>query len=288
LRKQDEYVRGAGKSQTLFYDAETVEGAFGLKNILVQIYEVQTPREAEALISEGVNQIGSVIVSRDRWKDGDLFNTVKTVQASGAKSSLIPLFSDVDDICRVIDFYRPDIIHFCEILRATVSFKSRIRSVLSMQQIIRKLYPEIAITRSIPIAMPGLADLKETLTLAQWFEPFSDFFLTDTLMLNAASSETGDQPVNGFVGITGKICDWDVAAALVSSVRIPVILAGGISPENACEGIIKTHAAAVDSCTNTNQLDGRGKPIRFRKDMVKVKNLLKAVRKAEEALQKNH
>ena len=37
-----------------------------------------------------------------------------------------------------------------------------------------------------------------------------------------------EQPVKGFVGITGKTCDWDIAADLVKKSRIPVILAGGI------------------------------------------------------------
>jgi phosphoribosylanthranilate isomerase len=284
LRKQDEYVRGAAKCQTLFCFAETVESVFSLGKILVQIYEVQVPREAAVLISEGVNHIGSVVVSRDRWKDDDLFNTVRNVQAANAKSSLIPLFSDVDDIGRVIDYYRPDIIHFCEVVRGTDSFQAGIRSMLSVQQKIRELYPEIKIMRSIPIAMPGLADLEETITLAKHFEPFSDLFLTDTLILNPENSETDDQPVSGFVGITGKPCDWDVAASLVSTSRIPVILAGGISPENAYEGIIKTRAAGVDSCTNTNRVDSGGNPIRFRKDIVKVKKLLKAAQKAANEL----
>ena len=39
-----------------------------MKNIIVQIYEVQDPFEAEALVEIGVDRIGSVIVSERDWK----------------------------------------------------------------------------------------------------------------------------------------------------------------------------------------------------------------------------
>jgi phosphoribosylanthranilate isomerase len=40
----------------------------------------------------------------------------------------------------------------------------------------------------------------------------------------------------------------------------------------------------VDSCTRTNILDKTGKPIRFKKDLVKVKLLVEQVRAAEKSL----
>ena len=89
------------------------------------------------------------------------------------------------------------------------------------------------------------------------------------------------QPVSGFVGITGRTCDWGMAGQLVRQSKIPVILAGGISPENAAEAITRTRPAGIDSCTRTNALDAEGRPIRFRKDLEKVQALVAAVRRAE-------
>ena len=94
-----------------------------------------------------------------------------------------------------------------------------------------------------------------------------------------------EQPVSGFVGITGNTCDWDMARRLVQDSRIPVILAGGISAENVSDGMTATRPAGIDSCTLTNACDGHGRPIRFRKDPGKVKHLVDAVRLAEEFLQ---
>ncbi len=104
--------------------------------------------------------------------------------------------------------------------------------------------------------------------------------MTDTVRW----SEHGhaDQPVAGYVGITGETCDWDIAGALVEASRIPVLLAGGISPENVCEAVRQVRPAGVDSCTKTNARDSQGRPIRFRKDMDRVKRLLAEIPRAEE------
>jgi phosphoribosylanthranilate isomerase len=86
------------------------------------------------------------------------------------------------------------------------------------------------------------------------------------------------------VGITGQTCDWQTAAALVANSKIPVILAGGISPDNVAEGILQVRPEGVDSCTQTNSLDANGVPIRFKKDIKKVEKLIGAVRATEKAL----
>ncbi|MGD9107434.1 MAG: hypothetical protein PVJ87_11410, partial [Desulfobacterales bacterium] len=120
--------------------------------------------------------------------------------------------------------------------------------------------------------------------LARCFEPLSDYFLTDTLILEKSGSFFEHQPVKGFVGITGRTCDWNVAAKLVLSSRIPVILAGGITPDNVFGGILRVRPAGVDSCTGTNAVDSEGDSIRFKKDFDKVKRFVDEVRRAERAI----
>jgi phosphoribosylanthranilate isomerase len=135
--------------------------------------------------------------------------------------------------------------------------------------------------RSIPIAQPGGDDNVPTIDFAKQFEPVSDFFLTDTYLAKAAGNAESSQPVQGFVGITGKTCNWETARKLVDYARIPVILAGGISPQNVLEGIRQVKPAGVDSCTRTNALDEAGQPIRFKKDLAKVRHLVDQVRRTE-------
>jgi phosphoribosylanthranilate isomerase len=242
----------------------------------VQIYEIQTPGEAEAVVALGVDRVGSVVLSADDWKRPDLKATIARVRACGARSSLIPLYRDEDAIARTLDYHRPDIVHFCD----TVTDES-CGQLIELQFRVKQRFPEIAVMRSIPIGTAGNADRVPSLLWARRLEPATDEFLTDTLLLGAGGEGQVDQPVGGFVGITGLACDWEVARRLVQQSRIPVILAGGISPLNAGEAVIRVRPAGIDSCTLTNALDADGRPIRFRKDLQKVKTLVAAVRRAE-------
>jgi phosphoribosylanthranilate isomerase len=244
---------------------------------LIQIYEIQEPSEAEIVLEAGVEHVGSVIVSPSDWKDPRLRETIGIVQSAGAVSSLIPLFSELKLICRAIDYYRPDIIHFCEMLPAKIDDWQAIDPIRALQKAVRKAYPSVKIMRSVPIGQPGAAAGIPTLALAKHFEPLSDFFLTDTL-LTPPGGLANAQPVQGFVGITGKTCDWHTARELVSQSDIPVILAGGLSPENVEAGIALVKPAGVDSCTATNQVDAQGKPVRFRKDRRRVRRFVRAAR----------
>lgn len=251
-----------------------------MEDVIVQIYEVQDREEAEALIELGVDHIGSVLMSAEFSHDDSLMETLSLVAECRRKSSLIPLFTDVDMISRALDRYRPDIVHFCEVLSENGS-PAGMKAAFERQKILRDRFPGISIMRSVPIAPPGLADRVPTLEIARMFEPVSDYFLTDTLMISQGAGAEDAQPVNGFVGITGKTCDWDMAGKLVESTDLPVILAGGISPDNVGEGIRRVRPSGVDSCTLTNLADREGRPIRFRKDMEKVKRMVEAVRQCQ-------
>lgn len=245
---------------------------------IVQIYEIQEPAEAEAVIALGVDHVGSVIVSDATWRIGTVRDTVRCVQDAGARSSLIPLYRDPDTVYRTLDYYTPDIVHFCDILETTL-----VPELIALQEGVRRRFPGIAIMRSIPIAASDPSDGRDALAFAEEMAPVSDWFLTDTLMVNGADG-TGEQPVNGFVGITGTTCDWESAARLVAATAVPVILAGGLGPDNVVEGIRATRPAGVDSCTLTNARDAGGRPIRFKKDLMAVARFVTEAKRAAATL----
>ncbi len=255
-----------------------------MKKIIVQIYEIQDPAEAELLIDVGVDRIGSVILSEKHWKIPGIKDTIRQVRSASATSSLIPLFNSPDSVLRTLEYYQPDIVHFCESLVDQKDIRNYCIQLMKLQKDVKERFPEIRIMRSIPIARHGGTRTVPTQKLAQWFQEASDIFLTDTILAGESGIDAASQPVGGFVGITGQRCNWDTAARLVASSRIPVILAGGVSPENVAEGIRRVKPAGVDSCTLTNAHDQNGRPIRFKKDPGKVKRLVTAVREAEKAL----
>ena len=92
---------------------------------------------------------------------------------------------------------------------------------------------------------------------AKEYEDVSDYFILDT----------STSLVKG-VGASGKVHDWNVSKAIVDSVKIPVVLAGGLSPENVREAIERVKPWGVDSLTHTNKTLDDGN---FVKDIIKVR-----------------
>jgi phosphoribosylanthranilate isomerase len=252
-----------------------------LSRLIIQIYEIQTPQEAEAVIALGVDRIGSVMLSGENGRMPGLKDTIDLVRKCGATSSLIPLVQCETRVLQALEFYRPDIVHFCDALAAQSNPPQGLGRLIKLQIRVKELFPEMKVMRSIPVAPAGNAHRAATLEFGRRFEPVTDIFLIDTLLVGNPAAPVEAQPVSGFVGITGRTCDWDMARRLVRQCRIPVILAGGISPENAAEAIRRTRPAGIDSCTQTNAVDARGRPIRFRKDLKKIQALVTAVRRTE-------
>ena len=70
--------------------AAKVNSKFGffqkMKKMIIRIYEVQDPAEAENLIEVGVDHIGSVLLSREKWKIPLIRDTIATVQSASRKA----------------------------------------------------------------------------------------------------------------------------------------------------------------------------------------------------------
>ena len=244
--------------------------------MIVQIYEIQTPHEAEKCIELGVDHLGSVILSPDAWRQPMLREAVRLTEGTRHKSSMIPLFRDMDTVCRVLDYYRPHYIHFCDAMTDSKGNLTELEAFVDFQTRVKEKFPEIGIIRSIPI--PKTEEMPDfpSLEIAVAFQTVSDLFLTDTWVKDA--------PVEGFVGITGETVDEKTARALVDQSPIPVLLAGGLSPQNVRAALMSVKAAGADSCTHTNRLDRSGSPIRFEKDFDKVGDFVRAIREAEAEL----
>ena len=65
-------------------------------------------------------------------------------------------------------------------------------------------------------------------------------------------------------GGSGRTCDWDAAAAIIAESELPVILAGGLSPENLREAMEATSPAGVDLSSSLEAAPGRKDPARLK------------------------
>ena len=74
------------------------------------------------------------------------------------------------------------------------------------------------------------------------------------------------------LGGTGLTHDWSISAQIVQSVEIPVILAGGLTPENVGAAIRQVHPYAVDVHTGVKKNNVR--------DALKTKAFIEAAHTA--------
>lgn len=95
---------------------------------------------------------------------------------------------------------------------------------------------------------------------AKEYEGVADAIALDTL--NKAT---------GACGGSGKTHDWNISKKIVESVSIPVVLAGGLTPDNVGEAIRTVHPAGVDVNSGISNPDGS-------KDIEKVEAFIAAVK----------
>ena len=94
-----------------------------------------------------------------------------------------------------------------------------------------------------------LGEPDELLGRIREFAPLVDAFITDTW-----------DPRTGARGATGKTHDWDASRRIVEESARPVILAGGLTPENVARAIERVRPAGVDAHTGVEAPDGMKDP----------------------------
>jgi phosphoribosylanthranilate isomerase len=218
--------------------------------MFTQIYEVSTPDEARLVSEIGVDHIGVLVGNGEFPRELPVKAAAKVAAAivSPSKFSALFLTADISLIETWARALQPAIVHLGaapELLspRDAATLKSRL--------------PGMLIMRSIPVV--GEASI----AIAQSYEGIADFLLLD-------SHRESDRQI-GALGVTH---DWTISRRIVELVRTPVILAGGLGPDNVADAIRVVRPAGVDSKTKTDR-DGSDA-----KDLDRVRRFHEAARAA--------
>jgi phosphoribosylanthranilate isomerase len=108
---------------------------------------------------------------------------------------------------------------------------------------LRSQRPHFFLIKSLIVRRASVDDLAAEVA---HFHPLVNAFITDTY-----------DPTTGRSGATGQPHDWRVSRRLVDLAPKPVILAGGLTPENVHAGILRVHPAGVDVHTGVEGPEGR-------------------------------
>ena len=217
---------------------------------LAQIYGISTYDEAVACMQAGADLIGIVPPQpTDSPIDGLPEETVRRIVEDlrgKCKVILLSESNDPDYFVQIAAHYQPDVIHLAgKSLEADNFFRRRVKEVS----------PDTAIMQCVPVGS-DLSAVKLAVRRAQ----YADYIILDSIR------------TDGGVGASGTTHSWEVDAAIVQAVSIPVVMAGGLGPDNVCDAIKAVHPAVVDTLTKTNKKLSDGTMI---KDIEKVADFVR-------------
>jgi phosphoribosylanthranilate isomerase len=213
--------------------------------MIVQIYEVGSPEEARALGELGVDHIG-VLVGDGAFPREQPVQRARLILSAvppAAKGVALLLSADVRLLEQIISELRPAIVH----LGASTDLLTP-----AAVQHLRRRCGALTVMRSIPVQDDDSVDI------ARSYDGIADMLLLD-------SHRQGDIQI----GALGTTHDWELDRKIVDAVRIPVIIAGGLGPDNVADAIRAVRPAGVDSKTKTDRDDGS-----HAKDLHKVRRFV--------------
>lgn len=220
----------------------------------VQIYTMQSVEEALQVAALGVDHLGltpsqiGLPGEIDFWTAREIVETIDDAAVCVA----LTVETEEKEIIRMARAVQPDILHLCSLENTFPPADVRR---------LRDKLPDLPLMQAISMTGP------QALEAAYAYKGVADYLILDTQAPDIAG-----------IGASGETHDWNVSREIVREVGLPVILAGGLSPENVARAIAEVDPWGVDSLTHTNQaLPGGG----FKKDLNKIKAFLQAARGSE-------
>lgn len=209
----------------------------------VKICGMRRVDDALAAVAAGADAVGC-LVALD-------YAAVDRVEAAAARAifAALPPF-----VARVLVTHRTALADVVGLMRETAATVAQLQGDFPLVAIsaLREALPYASIVKSVHVTGEG------TVTAALAAARVADAILLDT-------------KTRGRIGGTGKTHDWSISAKIVASSPNPVILAGGLTPDNVAAAIAKVRPYAVDVNSGTRGTDGW-------KDHAKVRAFIAATR----------
>ncbi|GKQ42132.1 N-(5'-phosphoribosyl)anthranilate isomerase [Companilactobacillus sp. RD055328] len=227
-----------------------------------QIYSIVNYNEAVASMDAGADHIGLVPMQSGGVPAHRVpFDVVDRIAAEtkrrGVKFVAIMLNKDVDEMIFITKRVKPDILHVAGMdYTADKEFADRLH----------KECPGVELMQAVLVDGPDAVDR------AKKYAEYVDYILTDS----GLAADTG-------IGASGETHDWNIDAEIVKAIDIPVIMAGGLGPDNVAQCIKEVKPYGVDTLTKTSYKYSDGV---MEKDIPKVIEFCKNADEADRELNK--
>jgi phosphoribosylanthranilate isomerase len=197
--------------------------------MLTQIYEISSPEEAAYVSTIGVDHVGVLVGDGQFPREQPIAAAAKIAAAilPPAKFSALFLTANISMVEAWVRELCPSLVHL-----------GAAPDLLSPGHVstLKEKLPGIAVMRSVPVSG------EESLGIAQSYDGIADYLLLDSYLASDRQ-----------IGALGVTHDWGISRRIVELVRMPVVLAGGLGPDNVAHAIRTVRPAGVDSKTKTDR-----------------------------------
>ncbi|GAB4003780.1 hypothetical protein GCM10029992_46920 [Glycomyces albus] len=216
---------------------------------VIQVAGVIDRAEANLILDEGADWLGFALrlpAGNEDLSEADAAAIIESIQPEH-KGVIITYLTDADEIKA-----------FCaEMGVGAIQLHGDVTPAELRR--LRGIAPGLFLLKSLVVKSDNLDELAETVDASsEWV----DMFITDSF-----------NPATGAKGATGLVHDWDVSTELARLSPRPLMLAGGLGPDNVAAAIEKVRPAAVDAHTGLEDSSGR-------KDRTKVRRFVQEARRA--------
>lgn len=199
--------------------------------VIKQIYSLIEYDESVATMDAGADNIGLVPmqnggVPAHRVPIERVHRIFDECRRRGVTSVAIMLTNDPNEMIDLAREIQPDILHIAgDGYAADAAFADRLKQVA----------PNTKLMQAV------LVDDESAVERAKEYAKYCDIILTDS----GLAPDTG-------IGASGLTHDWSIDARIVAECGKPVIMAGGLGPDNVAEAILTCKPYGVDSLTKTS------------------------------------
>ena len=203
---------------------------------MIQIAGVTDLEEALMLAETGIDYLGFPLRLKDGREDISEEYAKQIISKISMKTTavLITYLDNSKDIVDLSNYLDVKVVQ----LHGRIELPEVIR--------IKNLLQHISIIKSLVVRGDNLDELLSEIDI---YSKHIDYFITDTF-----------DPETGRSGATGLTHNWEISGKLAELSSRPLILAGGLNPDNVFEAIMRVKPAGVDSHTCVENTSGRKDP----------------------------
>jgi len=218
--------------------------------VKIKICGLTRVEDVELISRSGADYAG-LLINMPSKRTLDLETAVEFSKICKIDTVLLFMNSEIEFVIRAVDVIKP--------------FGVQLQGAETPEYIVKmKKEIECEIWKGVHLPADGIINQRQVLdVMNDYAESGANIILLDTVVTGEAGKQFGG---------TGRTYDWDEAKNIVQASPLPVMIAGGLNPDNVSEAICKLKPFGVDLASGVESRKGIKDPEKVRRFVLNVRN----------------